>query len=593
MQFKYRLSTNAFDLTENALGHTIGFSGTKDTSKLLPFQVTQRAPEDASVASTDGLMLHLVSQRNQEVISLGTYASQRDILKLVVQERGADAFIDAGALMAGMDNREVATHIMSLLSCGNAHLQGVVYFSVPDDTWYVLSRNGRTLPRGSSPIRERDAFVYFDESRCRGADMKLRETAVACLTVGPGMGKEKVMQAAYRMRQLKSNQKVIFIVAAELLSNVKELNQLDQSDDLRSEHILQWTTYNSVLAVRDGLVQWGSQAIHYITTQRHPETRRIDEALELKELYGSTISPTTVWEVMKEQSGHAVRRINSLDCELDETSSREMKLALEHVKRYGSDVRITASGMDEECERQLESERELEREIELQVPRQAPASQIPWDFSTLLRATHPEELPDDARVTPLADAMAVNLAAKTMPIDWASCGIFVTQNFVETIVGCQQDNGTEPDDLSQYLRPIDVVFLFCPKTCLLLSEWEADHVLELMQADTAPHLRGHGGFVNIAYLLEAVDCGYPSAPLLQIPSSQVSASELMVAGLQLLAGDTMFKTTARKQAVRELLSTKEAKESALLLPEYRGRRHEISHSDLEAICCPNIVAEEM
>ena len=55
--------------------------------------------------------------------------------------------------------------------------------------WRVLMRGGRTVPLGSSPILERDCFVFFDESRCRGADMKLRADATAVVTVGQGMGK--------------------------------------------------------------------------------------------------------------------------------------------------------------------------------------------------------------------------------------------------------------------------------------------------------------------------------------------------------------------------------------------------------------------
>jgi hypothetical protein len=39
------------------------------------------------------------------------------------------------------------------------------------NSWYVLARSGSSLD--SSPIHEKDAFVFFDESRCRGADMKL------------------------------------------------------------------------------------------------------------------------------------------------------------------------------------------------------------------------------------------------------------------------------------------------------------------------------------------------------------------------------------------------------------------------------------
>jgi hypothetical protein len=79
---------------------------------------------------------------------------------------------------------------------------------------------GRAL--GSSPIHERDAFVFFDESRCRGADMKLKPKAVAALTIGPGMCKDKLMQAAGRMRLLQCEQHLIIFVPHELELKIRK-----------------------------------------------------------------------------------------------------------------------------------------------------------------------------------------------------------------------------------------------------------------------------------------------------------------------------------------------------------------------------------
>jgi hypothetical protein len=59
---------------------------------------------------------------------------------------------------------------------------------------YDLHRN--------SPIKENEAFVLFDENRCRGADMMLNQDAKALLTLGPKMCKDKLMQAAGRLRML-------------------------------------------------------------------------------------------------------------------------------------------------------------------------------------------------------------------------------------------------------------------------------------------------------------------------------------------------------------------------------------------------------
>lgn len=80
----------------------------------------------------------------------------------------------------------------------------------------VKSKLGESYSLGSAPIQEKDAFTYFDESRCRGADMKLSSDARAVLTIGPLVCKDKLMQAAGRMRKLDRGQSIAFAVPADL-----------------------------------------------------------------------------------------------------------------------------------------------------------------------------------------------------------------------------------------------------------------------------------------------------------------------------------------------------------------------------------------
>jgi hypothetical protein len=42
--------------------------------------------------------------------------------------------------------------------------QGVVFYS---DGWKVMDRSGFVQPKAVSPIKEHEAFVVFDEARCR------------------------------------------------------------------------------------------------------------------------------------------------------------------------------------------------------------------------------------------------------------------------------------------------------------------------------------------------------------------------------------------------------------------------------------------
>ncbi len=69
MQFPHRLVTNAYNLTDNAKGAVVGFSGTKDSYLLLPVHVAQRTPDGTTeLCATDGKMLDLVL--NYQVVLL-------------------------------------------------------------------------------------------------------------------------------------------------------------------------------------------------------------------------------------------------------------------------------------------------------------------------------------------------------------------------------------------------------------------------------------------------------------------------------------------------------------------------------------------
>ena len=593
MQFPHRLVTSAFHLVTS---HAIGFSGTKDSHLLLPLQVEQMAPADPTIASTDGLMLHLMTcERNREVVCLPAEEALIDSVLELATTR-ANALIDAGASMAGMSNVDVACAIWEKLrllknSVWDRHTvacKGVVYFETSTDVWMVLTLGGRTLSLGSSPVRESDCFVYYDESRCRGADMKLRPDAVAVVTIGQGMGKEKWMQACYRMRKLELKQRVVSAVPAEVAVKIRALNKLATADELHSGHLLRWVMSNTVLATRDGLLHWGAQASHFIATHNHEAARLLDETHELEDLYGGSTVSQTVDSGVKRLLDASLGRTRRLGAELSPEEERLAVRVAEHAKLYGSDAHVTSSGLDEECERELETQRELEQEIERQVPRQAPASPTAWDFKVLwdqsTGMSHPNMLPASACVSPLEDAIASRFETDLKPINWTKCSIFVTGNFIETVTTPQ---GARVSDLSHYMRPVDALLLFSSsKTCLLLSEWEAEAILQGMHSYSKaqspfPAKKFPIALVNLQYLLEAD----ARRPQLLVPSGAAyeRPSEYMLAGLQLLAGDTMFKPH-RRGAIKELLTTPAAKKSAFELVALRGRRHEIYRSDLEVIC---------
>ncbi|CAM9546328.1 unnamed protein product, partial [Sphacelaria rigidula] len=221
------IGTNSWFLAQNSTGWISGFSGTNDNHRLLPLQV-QKSRDNAlpSLSGTNGKMLDLIL-KNERYTTLATSADGKQsnedkycwevLLQLVVDE-GAHALIDSGGLLGRASSREAAEYLVSSNGGLSLEFRGVVFFEFGGGStssggkWMVLDRLGQFVALDASPIQAAEAFCIYDEARCRGADLKLSVDAKAVLTIGPKNGKDKVMQAAGRLRSLgRSEQSIVFV----------------------------------------------------------------------------------------------------------------------------------------------------------------------------------------------------------------------------------------------------------------------------------------------------------------------------------------------------------------------------------------------
>ena len=75
----------------------------------------------------------------------------------------------AGALLAGLEQRDVAAFLVARFNeQPDCPFQGVVFHGAA--SWQVMDRAGYVESEATSPIRAHQAFVVFDEARCRCAD---------------------------------------------------------------------------------------------------------------------------------------------------------------------------------------------------------------------------------------------------------------------------------------------------------------------------------------------------------------------------------------------------------------------------------------
>jgi len=250
----------------------------------------------------------------------------------------------------------------------------------------------------------------------------------------------------------------------------------------------------------------------------------------------------------------------------------------EQASRYGAGTLITASALDEECERELEQEEEEEEEVELQVAKQAPRAEADWDVAAALACGLAGVRAAQPGLMRLSEAVTRHLkqakAAGSIVWDAAGGSVWLTPGFMLTL------EKAEEDDLSLYLRQVDsIVALPSDKALILLSDREADALLAAEWAG-ASHSRRNllpSKLLHLSYVRSE------HARLMDRRPQRAALSEAALGRAQLFNGETMF-CAAEKAALKEALGTQSARSAALALPALRGLEKNLPESDLAQLC---------
>jgi hypothetical protein len=564
------------DVADGAAGTAVGFSGTNDQHRLLPLHVRQAPLPVAELEATNGLMLALLLQQaSYEALpqdAAGAPAWQ--VLLAFAVRRGAVALIDAGALLAGVDLASAAAHVLQLLRDAGSPLQAAVYFDAASGhagEWVVVDHQGGRWPKKRAPIAERDAFVLYDEARCRGADMRLRRDAVAVLTLGPRMGKDKLMQAAGRMRQLERGQRLLLTAQRDVHDAICAAAD---GADVSVRAALGWVLGNTVAASRAGLLEWSLNGLHYASTHGAPDAALADEKLSLDAFYAAAAAPQDVGALVAEHAAASSAPAPSLQSYADEVQAR--------ASAYGAGALIVASALEEECERELEQEEEQEQEQEVQVARRKPCAEADWDVARVTAAGLQAVQADAAAgASRLADAVERHLRPEQLRAVGWNPAVWLTRNFVATLQ--PEALSGAADDLSLYQRHVDALLLLhapngAPAAVLALSDREAETVLE------AHWQRRSGALDPLPLLHHSYARDARDAPLMAPRGAAATLADAQAASLQLLNGETMLGDGARIAAAAAMLAEPAARTAALALPALRGTAHLIARSDLEACC---------
>jgi len=547
------------------------------------------------------------------------------LLKLTVEMR-ARALVDSGALMAGVSNLDAAKYALELLPAGQGGMQGVVYFD--ERQWRVLDRLGRRFALHSSPVREQDAFVFFDESRCRGADLKLPQDAVAVVTLGPRMCKDKLMQAAGRMRLLGKHQRLILCGAEDVSHSIvrdavqaAEMAEGDaaamfrevKEEPLTPIRVLNWVIRNTVEATAFGLPEWASQGAFFCVSKVNPSLATQDEHLELEALYGPASTTKKMGSVISDSVSTQIHRLGRQSSGREELRQHPVLNELvggvtARCAEYGADFELTAATLDEECERELEKEVEEEQQREVQVAAVKPRNETDWEYSAVSSASSLLELRERGAPTlelgkALGSVLSATSASCVCAIRWCD-SVHCTPNFLQSIQSTSRS-------MDSYLRPVDTVLVWHDpagaqrSSYLLISDREAEFIIPLLLSVTAQ--QGAPQLQHLSFLRQACSDSQVAVPL-RLPyvqqelkgqgSEEQLAKVSALASMQLFNGDTMYATQQRNAALRELLgpvspvmTRSNARMGAVSLLKMRGLLHMFARSELEEAVGVHALAE--
>jgi hypothetical protein len=211
-EFPDKISASSWDIASTMKVHpTTGFSGTKDTSDLLPHSVKHL--DLPRQRHTGALVLeYLLGNENTVELLPSTKPSQTSdtvqLLQYVVDMKPQiRVILDVGASILELTNIEVAKEWLKISS--HDEIEAVVFVN-DDDELSVLDRTSKVEILQTSPFASRldVCLVYLDEAHTRGIDLKLPNYRAA-VTLGANLTKDRLVQACMRMRKLGKGQSVV------------------------------------------------------------------------------------------------------------------------------------------------------------------------------------------------------------------------------------------------------------------------------------------------------------------------------------------------------------------------------------------------
>jgi hypothetical protein len=506
-QFPQKLSASGWDLGASKTHPTTGFSGTNDTSPLLPLDMKHLDLPSQSHTNAQVLVYLLQDETLVEHLPPCTNnaISDGEHLLTIVQGLESDirVILDCGASILELNNREVAR---AWLRMRDSNIEAVVYFE--DERLSVLDRTDRIeLFQTSSYAKKLDVcIVYLDESHTRGTDLKLPRDYRAVVTLGAQLTKDRLTQACMRLRKLGHGQSVTFLVPEEIATKIRELTTKSMYDPITVYDVICWSISETWQDLKRSMPLWAVQGERFEkhkhllnganTTESQAEAFLEDEAQSLETRYKpqgreyNQPSQPVSWDLSNENIAKIVSQCRDFE-----------------ALGFGS------AALSEEQERELAPEIEEERQVERPPKMKAETHILHADLVYLVQ--HGHIAGNSTTFESAFKALRCTSAARLFDLHQQPSfptDLLVTADFMRTVKippGSSCANFVS----DPYQRPVQfiltttsLVHAGTTQWAIIISPFEANKLLPTIQrtSKVTLHLfapRSNGGFASLDQLM--------------------------------------------------------------------------------------------
>ncbi|OBT40138.1 hypothetical protein VE00_09962 [Pseudogymnoascus sp. WSF 3629] len=300
-EFPNKLSSSGWDIAQEKAHPTTGFSGTNDSRYILPLSIAQceLLPQLPTNAKVLGCLLRPENSfvDIRQISDTGVLDAESLVQMALSLEHPVRVILDVGAQVLELQNEEMVRKWLFLVPDSTA--QAAIFFDRHNELC-VLSRDGTVELFLTSPFAKQmdKCIVFLGGANLIGTHLDLPEDSMAIVTLGPGLTKDRLMQACWRLRKLGKGQSVVFCGSVEVQRKILESSgKIGGTIDVAD--VLKWCIANTGPQARKCIPLWATQGVRH--QRRHVVSRNVEggfreqratsilevEALSLQQRYGS------------------------------------------------------------------------------------------------------------------------------------------------------------------------------------------------------------------------------------------------------------------------------------------------------------------